>query len=59
MVDPDGRFDTDALNGKAPLRWIVDNDPMRALPLTMFMRNYSTPRLLARIMSGETLPPLS
>jgi hypothetical protein len=31
---------------------------MRPLPLEIFMRDYYTPRLLSRIISGETLPPI-
>jgi len=58
VVDPEGRFDTNELDGNAPLHWIVDDDPMRALPLEIFMRDYYTPRLLTRILNGETLPPI-
>ena len=58
VVDPDGRFDTSNLDGGAPLHWIIDSDPMRPLPLEIFMRDYYTPRLLARILNGEKLEPL-
>jgi len=58
VVDPDGRFDTNNLDGRAPLHWILDSDPMRPLPLEIFMRDYYTPRVLTRILSGEELPPL-
>ena len=58
VVDPEGRFDTNDLDGGAPLHWIVDDDPMHPLPLEIFMRDYYTPRLLARILGGEKLPPL-
>jgi len=57
-VDPEGRFDTSDLDGGAPMHWIVDDDPFRPLPLEIFMRDYYTPRLLSRIMNGETLPPI-
>jgi WD40 repeat protein/uncharacterized caspase-like protein len=56
VVDPEGRFDTNNLDGGAPLVWVVDSDPMRPLPLEIFMRDYYTPRLLSRIMKGEKLP---
>jgi len=56
VVDPDGRFDTSDLDGGAALHWVVDDDPMRALPLEIFMRDYYTPGLLARVMKGEKLP---
>jgi len=58
VVDPEGRFDTSDLDGGAQLHWVVQDEPMRALPLEIFMRDYYTPRLLARIMNGETLPPV-
>jgi hypothetical protein len=58
VVDPDGRFDTSNLDGGAPLHWIVDSDPMRPLPLEIFMHDYYTPRLLPRILNGEKLEPL-
>ena len=58
VVDPEGRFDTSDLDGGAPLAWIASSDPMHALPLEIFMRDYYTPRLLSRIMNGETLPPI-
>lgn len=31
VVDPEGRFDTDKLDGEAALHLIVDDDPMRPL----------------------------
>jgi len=58
VVDPEGRFDTNNLDGGAPLHWMVSDEPMRPLPLEIFMRDYYTPRLLARVMNGETLPPI-
>ncbi|HMG86467.1 MAG TPA: caspase family protein [Terracidiphilus sp.] len=58
VIGADGRFDTSDLDGGAPLAWIIDSDPMRALPLEIFMRDYYTPRLLPRILNGESLPPL-
>ncbi|HEY2466918.1 MAG TPA: caspase family protein [Terracidiphilus sp.] len=58
VVDPQGRFDTNNLDGGAPLHWLVSDNPTHALPLEIFMRDYYTPRLLARIFNGETLPPV-
>jgi WD40 repeat protein len=58
VVDPDGRFDTTALDGGAPLHWVLSEEPMRTLPLEIFMRDYYTPGLLARVVKGETLPPV-
>jgi WD40 repeat protein len=58
VVDPAGRFDTNDLDGGAPLHWSLDSDPLRALPLEIFMRDYYTPRLLPRVLAGEKLPAL-
>jgi hypothetical protein len=58
VVDPQGRFDTNDLDGGAPLHWLVSDDPLHLLPLEIFMPDYYAPRLLARIINGETLPPV-
>jgi hypothetical protein len=58
VVDPEGRFDTNDLDGGASLHWIASDDPLRPLPLEIFMRDYYTPRLLTRILNGEELPPI-
>jgi WD40 repeat protein len=58
VVAPDGRFDTNDLDGGVPLHWIVSDDPIHALPLEIFMRDYYTPRLLGRLLAGEQLPSL-
>lgn len=58
VIDPDGRFDTNDLDGGTPLHWVLSSDPLNPLPLEIFMRDYYTPRLLARIMEGEDLPPV-
>ena len=57
-VDPDGRFDTNDLDGGRALHWVISDEPMRPLPLEIFMRDYYTPRLLARILNEERLPPI-
>jgi WD40 repeat protein len=58
VVAPDGRFDTQSLDGGIPLRWVVSSDPMRTLPIEIFMRQYYTPRLLPQILHGASLQPL-
>jgi WD40 repeat protein len=58
VVDPEGRFDTNNLDGGGALHWVIPDEPMRPLPLEIFMRDYYTPRLLARILNGERLPPV-
>jgi len=56
VVDAQGRFDTSDLDSDVPMHWVVDDDPMRALPLEIFMRDYYTPGLLQRVLRGEKLP---
>jgi WD40 repeat protein len=58
VVDPEGHFDTDNIEGNVVLHWVVDSDPMRPLPLSAFNDNYYTPRLLSHVLKGETLPPV-
>ncbi|GKS59792.1 hypothetical protein YTPLAS18_33190 [Nitrospira sp.] len=53
---PDGRFDTNNLEEIKGLHWIVSDDPLHALPLEIFMRDYFEPRLLPRVLAGEVLP---
>jgi hypothetical protein len=55
VVDPDGRFDTSDLDGGAPLYWIVNDEPLRPLPLEIFMRQYYTPRLVPRLLAAHRL----
>jgi WD40 repeat protein len=58
VTAPDGRFDTNNLEHIAGLHWILGNDPLKPLPLEIFMRQYYEPRLLARVFAGEKLKPL-
>jgi WD40 repeat protein len=58
VVSPDGRFDTSQLDGGSALYWIVDDQPLRPLPLEIFMRQYYTPRLLSRLLAQDPLPKL-
>jgi WD40 repeat protein len=55
VFDPDGRFDTNNLEGIKGLLWIISNDPFSPLPIEAFMREYYEPRLLQRILGGDTL----
>ncbi len=57
-VDSEGRFDTNNLEDLEYLHWVMPDDPLRALPLDVFMRDYFTPGLLARVMRGERLAPV-
>ncbi len=58
VVDSEGRFDTDKLSSNIALRWIIDNNPVRIVPLSTYQQGYYTPRLLARILKGEKLSPV-
>ncbi|MGA3263157.1 MAG: WD40 repeat domain-containing protein [Terracidiphilus sp.] len=58
VVDPEGRFDADKIEGNAALHWVVDSDPMRVLPLAAFKDGHYTPGLLKSILGGEKLPPV-
>ena len=48
---PDGRFDTSDLDEVRGLHWVFPDDPYRALPPEMFMREYYEPRLLTRLLN--------
>jgi WD40 repeat protein len=58
VADPVGRFDTDLLDDNKLLHWVVSDEPVRPLPLEMFMRQYYTPKLLPLLLSGAALPAL-
>ena len=58
VADPAGRFDSDSLDDNATLHWVVSNEPLQPLPLEMFMRQYYTPKLLSKLLTGADLPPL-
>lgn len=58
VIDPEGRFDTDNIDGNVALHWVVESDLMRPLPLAAFKDTYYSPLLLSRVLKGETLPPV-
>lgn len=57
VVAPDGRFDTSNLDEIKGVHWIAPDDPLKPLPLEIFMRDYYEPRLLSRLLSGEKIQP--
>src|SRR5688500_14332769 len=57
-VDPEGRFDASDLEEIQGVHWLAPDDPLKPLPLEIFMRDYYEPRLLARILSGERFAPV-
>ncbi len=61
IVDPEGRFDTNDLAEQIGYAWVFADDPFRALPPEIFMRQYYEPRLLPRLLAAErmaSVPPL-
>jgi WD40 repeat protein len=58
VVDAAGRFDASSLEEIRGLHWIMPDDPLRPLPLEIYMRDYYYPRLLQRILAGEELKPV-
>ncbi len=58
VVDPEGRFDTNNPGELRGLHWIAPDNPLKPLPLELFMRDYYEPRLLARLLGGEKLSPV-
>lgn len=57
IVAPDGHFDTNTPDALPGLSWVLPNDPLKPLSLETFMKEYYTPRLLPRILNGETFKP--
>jgi len=57
-VDETGRFDSNHLDGTAPVHWIARDDALTPLPLEIFMRDYFTPGLLTKLLSNQSLPPI-
>ncbi|HEX8338134.1 MAG TPA: hypothetical protein VF621_15560, partial [Pyrinomonadaceae bacterium] len=58
VVDPEGRFDASDLEEIQGVHWLAPEDPLKPLPLEIFMRDYYEPRLLARILAGEKFAPV-
>jgi len=58
VFDPEGRFDSNDLDAINGIHWVVPDDPYRPLPPEIFMRDYYEPRLLSRILAGETFKPV-
>jgi len=56
VVDPSGRFDTDAPGEIKGAHWAFPDNLLKVFPLDQYMQLYYEPRLLSRILSGEKLP---
>jgi WD40 repeat protein len=55
VVTPEGYFDASDLEEIKGLHWMLPDEPTRALPLEIFIRDYYEPRLLTRLLGGEKL----
>lgn len=56
VVDPSGRFDTNNIEAMGRLHWVLPDEPYKAYPLELFMRDFFTPQLWPRIMAGLAMP---
>ena len=58
IVAPDGRFDTNSVEELPGLNWVFPDDPFKALPPEIFMRQYYEPRLLSRLLQNKSFDPI-
>lgn len=61
-VTPEGRFDAARLEDVTEVHWAMPDNPLELYPLEVFMRDYYEPRLLGRVVLGDTfaeIPNLS
>jgi WD40 repeat protein len=58
VIDPEGRFDTDAAGEIQGLHLAYPDNLLKVYSLERYMQLYYEPRLLSRILAGETLPPV-
>jgi WD40 repeat protein len=58
IVLPNGRFDANSLDYNSSINWILPSDPLKPLPMEIFMRDYYEPRLLRRVLAGEAFKPI-
>jgi WD40 repeat protein len=55
VADTEGRFDTNNLDEIRGLNWVFPDEPLRALPTEIFLRDYYQPKLLPRLLRREKL----
>jgi WD40 repeat protein len=56
VVDKEGRFDTDNIEGSRGLNWRMGDRPLQLLPIEIFTRDYFTPGLLGRKIKKDLTP---
>jgi WD40 repeat protein len=55
VSDPEGRFDSNNLDEIAGLSWVFPDEPLRALPPEIFMRDYYETKLLPKLLNRGKL----
>jgi WD40 repeat protein len=59
VLDPQrSLFDTNGLEAISGLQWVMNDEPLRPLPIEIFMRDYYEPRLLPRLLAGDKFKPI-
>jgi WD40 repeat protein len=59
VIDDEGRFDTNNVEALDRLHWVLPDEPDRAYPLELYMRDYFEPQLLPKLMAGAPLPAVA
>jgi WD40 repeat protein len=50
VTSPQGLFDTNRIEGGSLVNWVMDDDPLHALSVDIFTRDYFEPDLLRRVI---------
>jgi WD40 repeat protein len=58
VADVVGHFDTNNLDNTRKLHWILTTDPLRPLPLEIFMRDFYEPDLMRRLLNEDHFRPV-
>ena len=58
VVGEDGRYDASDPADLEGLAWVMPDAPTEPVPLSVFYRDYYEPRLLPRLLAGETFPEI-
>jgi WD40 repeat protein len=58
VLDREGRFDTNDIEAIRRLHWVMPDEPFKAYPLEIFMRDYFEPRLLGRLLKDAPAKPV-
>ncbi len=55
VVTPDGHYDSNSPGDLPGVSWVLPADPLTALPVESFMKEYYEPGLLGKVLRGEKL----